>query len=72
MPAFLESATHAAIVPPPLSQSFARLFPLAVHELPYPTTRFTVAALWHERHQGDASQNWLHEAVRRATESLRS
>jgi hypothetical protein len=48
------------------------LFPLAVHELPYPTTRFTVAALWHERHQGDASQNWLHEAVRRATEGLRS
>ena len=72
MPAFLESATHAAIVPRPLSRSFARLFPLAVHELPYPTTRFTVAALWHERHQGDASQNWLHEAVRRATEGLRS
>jgi DNA-binding transcriptional LysR family regulator len=71
MPAFLEGATHAAIVPRPLSRSFARLFPLAMHELPYPTTRVTVAALWHERHQGDVSQNWLHEAVHRATENLR-
>jgi DNA-binding transcriptional LysR family regulator len=71
LPAFLEGATHAAIVPRPLGQSFARSLPIAVHELPYPTTRLAVTALWHERHEGDASQSWLHEVVRRATEDLR-
>jgi DNA-binding transcriptional LysR family regulator len=71
LPAFLEGATHAAIVPRPLGQSFARSLPIAVHELPYPTTRFAVTALWHERHEGDAAQNWLHDIVHRATENLR-
>jgi DNA-binding transcriptional LysR family regulator len=71
MPAFLEDETHAAIVPRPLGHSFARSFPIAVHELPYPTTRFAVASLWHGRHEGDASQNWLHDIVHRATADLR-
>jgi DNA-binding transcriptional LysR family regulator len=72
LPAFLEGATHAAIVPRPLGQSFARSLPIAVHELPYPTARLAVTALWHERYEGDASQSWLHEVVHRATEDLRS
>ena len=72
LPAFLERATHAAIVPRPLGQSFARSLPIAVHELPYPTARLAVTALWHERYEGDASQSWLHEVVHRATENLRS
>ena len=72
LPAFLEGATHAAIVPRPLGQSFARSLPIAVHELPYPTARLAVTALWHERYEGDASQSWLHEVVHRATENLRN
>ena len=71
LPAFLEGATHAAIVPRPLGQSFARTLPVAMHELPYPTARLTVASLWHERHEGDASQSWLHDVVHRATADLR-
>jgi hypothetical protein len=34
-----------------------------------PTTRFEVRSLWHERHEGDAAQDWLH---RRSTEHLRA
>ena len=62
----------AAIVPRPLADAFARNIPIAIHELPYPTTRLEVRLLWHERHEGDASQDWLHDVMRRATEHLRA
>ncbi len=71
LPAFLEGATHVAIVPRPLGESFARSSSIKVHELPYPTTKLTVSALWHERHEQDASQNWLHDVIHRAAEDLR-
>jgi len=72
LPAFLEGSGLSAIVPRPLADSFARSNPISIHELPYPTTRLEVRSLWHERHEGDASQDWLHEVMRRATEQLRS
>jgi hypothetical protein len=59
----------SAIVPRPLADAFARANPISIHELPSPTTRFEVRSLWHERHEGDASQDWLH---RRSTEHLRA
>jgi hypothetical protein len=31
-----------------------------------------VRSLWHERHEGEASQEWLHGIMRRATEHLRN
>jgi DNA-binding transcriptional LysR family regulator len=71
LPAFLEGATHVAIVPRPLAESFARSSSIKVHELPYTTTKLTVSALWHERHEQDASQNWLHDVIHRAAEDLR-
>jgi DNA-binding transcriptional LysR family regulator len=71
LPAFLDSSGLSAIVPRPLADSFALTYPISIHELPYPTTRLEVRSLWHERHQGDASQDWLHEVLRRATEHLR-
>ncbi len=71
LPAFLRDATHVAIVPRPLAESFAKSLGIAVYDLPYSPARFAVSALWHERHEGDASQNWLHDVVRRATMSLR-
>ena len=72
LPAFLDGSEMSAIVPRPLAQAFARSNPIAIHELPYPTTRLEVRTLWHERHDGDASQDWLHEIMRRATEHLRA
>lgn len=72
LPALLDSSSLAAIVPRPLAHSFAATHPVAVYELPYPTTRLEVRSLWHERHEGDASQNWLHETIRRATNHLRT
>jgi DNA-binding transcriptional LysR family regulator len=71
LPAFLDGSGLSAIVPRPLAESFARTYPISIHELPYPTTRLEVRSLWHERHEGDASQDWLHEVMRRATEHLR-
>jgi DNA-binding transcriptional LysR family regulator len=71
LPAFLDGSGLSAIVPRPLAASFARTTPISIHELPYPTTRLEVRSLWHERHEGDASQDWLHEVMRRATEHLR-
>jgi hypothetical protein len=50
---------------------YASINPISIHELPYPTTRLEVRSLWHERHEGDPSQAWLHEVMRRATEQLR-
>jgi DNA-binding transcriptional LysR family regulator len=70
LPAFLDGSGLSAIVPRPLADSFARTNPISIHELPYPTTRLEVRSLWHERHEGDASQEWLHEVMRRATEHL--
>jgi DNA-binding transcriptional LysR family regulator len=72
LPAFLDGSGLSAIVPRPLADSFARTNPISIHELPYPTTRLEVRSLWHERHEGDASQDWLHDVMRRATEHLRS
>jgi len=72
LPAFLDGPGMAAIVPRPLADAFARNIPIAIHELPYPTTRLEVRSLWHERHEGDASQDWLHDVVLRATEHLRA
>jgi DNA-binding transcriptional LysR family regulator len=70
LPAFLAGSGLSAIVPRPLADSFARIHPISIHELPYPTTRLEVRSLWHERHEGDASHDWLHGVMRRSTEHL--
>jgi|SRR5882672_1252031 DNA-binding transcriptional LysR family regulator len=72
LPAFLDGSGISAIVPRPLADAFARTSPIAIHELPYPTDHLEVRSLWHERHEGDAAQDWLHEVMRRATEHLRA
>ncbi|WP_315837517.1 LysR family transcriptional regulator [Bradyrhizobium prioriisuperbiae] len=71
LPALLEDSSLAAIAPRPLAAAFARIHPVSICELPYATARLEVRALWHERHRGDASQDWLHGLLRRATEHLR-
>jgi DNA-binding transcriptional LysR family regulator len=71
LPAFLNGSGLSAIVPRPLANSFALTYPISIHELPYPTTRLEVRLLWHERHEGDGSQDWLHDVMRRSTEHLR-
>jgi DNA-binding transcriptional LysR family regulator len=71
LPALLEGSRLAAIVPRPLADSLARTHPILIYELPYPTIRLQVRSLWHERHEGDVSQEWLHDVMRRATEQLR-
>jgi hypothetical protein len=43
-----------------------------MYELPYATTHLEVRSLWHERHESDVSQTWLHEMMRLATARLRS
>jgi DNA-binding transcriptional LysR family regulator len=72
LPALLDGSRLAAIVPRPLANAFARTHPVSVCELPYATTHLEVRSLWHERHEGDASQDWLHMMMRRATEHLRT
>jgi DNA-binding transcriptional LysR family regulator len=72
LPALLDNSSLAAIVPRPLADSFVATHPVSIYELPYPTARLEVRSLWHERHEGDASQNWLHETIRRATSHLRA
>jgi DNA-binding transcriptional LysR family regulator len=71
LPALLADASLAAIVPRPLAESLSRTHPISTHELPYPTSRLEVRQLWHERYQGDAAQDWLHDVMRRATNHLR-
>ena len=71
LPAFLAGSNLAAIVPRPLADSFAAAHPIAIYELPYATMRLEVRTLWHERHEGDVAQGWLHEAIRHATNHLR-
>ncbi|SDO10510.1 LysR family transcriptional regulator [Afipia sp. GAS231] len=70
LPSLLEGSDLAAIVPRPLADSFARNHSISIYELPYPTARLEVRSLWHERHEGEASQEWLHGIMRRATEHL--
>jgi DNA-binding transcriptional LysR family regulator len=72
LPAFLDGSGMAAIVPRPLGDAFARTDAISIHELPYATTRLEVRTLWHERHEGDAAQDWLHEVMRRSTAHLRA
>jgi DNA-binding transcriptional LysR family regulator len=72
LPGFLDGPGISAIIPRPLAHAFARAVPIAIHELPYPTTRLDVCSLWHERHEGDAAQDWLHDVMMRATDHLRA
>jgi len=72
LPGFLDGPGISAIIPRPLADAFARNIPIAIHELPYPTTRLEVRLLWHERHEADASQDWLHDVMVRATDHLRA
>lgn len=72
LPSLLERSDLAAIVPRPLAESFARHHSISIYELPYPTARLEVRSLWHERNEGEASQEWLHGIMRRATEHLRT
>jgi hypothetical protein len=72
LPGFLDGPGISAIIPRPLADAFARTVPIAIHELPYPTTRLEVRSLWHERHEGDVAQYWLHDVMQRSTEHLRA
>jgi DNA-binding transcriptional LysR family regulator len=71
LPALLEDSGLAAIVPRPLAETFARNHAIAIYELPYRTACLEVRSLWHERNEGDASQEWLHAVMERATGHLR-
>jgi hypothetical protein len=31
-----------------------------------------VRSLWHERHEGDVAQDWLHDVMQRSAEHLRA
>jgi DNA-binding transcriptional LysR family regulator len=70
LPELLQDTALAAIVPRPLAHSLVRTHPIAIYELPYPTTSMEVRMLWHERNEGEPSQRWLHGIVRRSTEHL--
>ncbi len=71
LPAVIEDTGLAAIVPRPLAKAFERTYAIATHELPYPTTPVEVRLLWHERVDDEPSHEWLHDILRRSTESLR-
>ncbi|WP_407179853.1 LysR family transcriptional regulator [Bradyrhizobium sp. STM 3562] len=71
LPALIEGSELAAIVPRPLAKAFERTHSIAIHELPYTTNPLEVRLLWHERVDEDPSHRWLHDILRRATESLR-
>jgi DNA-binding transcriptional LysR family regulator len=71
LPALVGNSDLAAIVPRPLAQAFLRSGSVSMHELPYPTARMEVRLLWHERHEADASQEWLREMLRKSTDQLR-
>jgi DNA-binding transcriptional LysR family regulator len=71
IPSLLEGSDLAAIIPRPLADCFARIHPIAIHELPYTSACLEVRLLWHERLNGEASQDWLHAVIRQATEHLR-
>jgi len=71
LPALIEDTGFGAIVPRPLAAAFERTHAIATHDLPYATTPVEVRLLWHERLEDEPSHEWLHEILRRATESLR-
>jgi DNA-binding transcriptional LysR family regulator len=71
LPALIESGEFAAIVPRPLAKAFERTHSIAIHELPYTTSPLEVRLLWHERVAEDPFHEWLHDILRRVTESLR-
>jgi DNA-binding transcriptional LysR family regulator len=67
VPSLLSGTGLGAIVPRPLGELFAKQHPVAIHELPYPTSPVEVRALWHERSDGDPAQEWLRQVLSRAT-----
>lgn len=51
-----------------LALTFARSFPLEIHEPPLPIAPFTLEMLWHERYDADPGHRWLRERVQAAVE----
>jgi DNA-binding transcriptional LysR family regulator len=71
LPALLHDAELVAIVPRPLAYSFAKIWPLCIHEPPYVAANTEVRSLWLERNDGEPSQDWLRSVIERAAEHLR-
>lgn len=62
----------AAIVPRPLAKAFEATLTAQTCELPYAAKPLEVRLLWHQRNDVDEAQRWLHDVIRRSSESLSS
>lgn len=72
LPSLLAGSTLAAIVPRPLAHTLSQTNPIVMYELPYATAHLEVRSLWHERHESDISQTWLHGMLGLAAQHLRT
>jgi DNA-binding transcriptional LysR family regulator len=64
-PAALLQSDMVAVISERAAREFARMAPLAVVPLPFPSSNLTTAMLWHRRVGAAPSHRWLRTLVRR-------
>jgi DNA-binding transcriptional LysR family regulator len=68
--AVLLQSDMVAVISERAAREFARLAPLDVVPLPFPSPALTTAMLWHRRVAGVASHRWLRDLVRRVSKTM--
>jgi len=71
LPPLIAMSEFVALIPRPLARAFAEDGGVRVCELPYSTRALEVRMLWHQRNEAAAAHMWLHEVVRRASDSVK-
>ncbi|MBC7690850.1 MAG: LysR family transcriptional regulator [Methylotenera sp.] len=62
-PQVLASNDVLLTCPESLAKSYARMFPLVVHELPVKLSPIEIRMIWHERNHRDPFQKWMRDLI---------
>jgi DNA-binding transcriptional LysR family regulator len=60
----LVGSNRIAILPRRVAVDLARICPVAVRDLPFPSPRIALSMIWHRRVDNLPAQRWLREAIR--------
>jgi DNA-binding transcriptional LysR family regulator len=64
----LVGSDRLAVVPRRVADSLARICPLVVKELPFPSPRIALSMIWHRRLDNHAAHRWLRDRIRESAQ----
>jgi DNA-binding transcriptional LysR family regulator len=64
----LVGSDRLAVVPRRVADGLARICPLVVKELPFPSPRIALSMIWHRRLDNHAAHRWLRDRIRESAQ----